>query len=201
MLLPNQLTVLRIILTPVFVVMYVSEDPTIKQISLGIYIIAAVTDWYDGWLARKFDYITNWGKFLDPLADKILTSAAFLAFVYLNVLPLWMVVLIIVRDFVITGMRLYADYQDIGFTTIRMAKWKTFLQMAFIYYLLAVYTAKSVGSLYTAYKDVFASLTDSTLIYGIMIVVTVYTVFTGLVYLQKNKFLIKKLFTFENKLS
>ena len=201
MLLPNQLTVLRIILTPVFVVMYVSEDPTIKQISLGIYIIAAVTDWYDGWLARKFDYITNWGKFLDPLADKILTSAAFLVFVYLDVLALWMVVLIIVRDFIITGLRLYADYQNIGFTTIRLAKWKTFLQMAFIYYLLAVFTARSVSSLHTNYREIFNSLTNSTMIHLIMLIITVYTVFTGLVYLKKNKILIKKLFTFENKLS
>jgi CDP-diacylglycerol--glycerol-3-phosphate 3-phosphatidyltransferase len=201
MLLPNQLTVLRIILTPVFVVMYVSEDPTVKQISLGIYIIAAVTDWYDGWLARKFDYITNWGKFLDPLADKILTSAAFLVFVYLDVLALWMVVLIIIRDFLITGLRLYADYQNIGFTTIRIAKWKTFFQMAFIYYLLAVFTARTIPSLYQNYEEIFASLTDAYAINLVMLFVTVYTVFTGVIYLQKNKFLIKKLFTFENKLS
>ena len=84
MILPNQLTVLRIILTPVFVYLFLMDDPVLKQISLGVFIIAAITDWYDGWLARKFNYITAWGKFLDPLADKILTSAAFFSFVFME---------------------------------------------------------------------------------------------------------------------
>jgi CDP-diacylglycerol--glycerol-3-phosphate 3-phosphatidyltransferase len=74
MVLPNQLTVLRIILSPIFLFFFLSENLLFKQISIGIFIIAALTDWYDGWLARKFNYITNWGKFWDPLADKILTD-------------------------------------------------------------------------------------------------------------------------------
>jgi len=77
MVLPNQLTTLRIILTPIFFFLFISDNPLLKQIALIIYFIAAITDWYDGWLARKFNYITNWGKFMDPLADKFLTSAAF----------------------------------------------------------------------------------------------------------------------------
>ena len=81
MTLPNQLTILRIILTPIFLYLFLSEDPLLIQISIGVFIVAALTDWYDGWLARKFNYITDWGKFWDPLADKILTSAAFLGFV------------------------------------------------------------------------------------------------------------------------
>ena len=115
MVLPNQLTVLRIILTPVFLVLFLSGDPLLIQISLAVYLIAAITDWYDGWLARKFNYITEWGKFLDPLADKILTSGAFFAFVYLDVLELWMVLVIVIRDFAITGLRGYADYQHAHF--------------------------------------------------------------------------------------
>lgn len=105
MILPNQLTVLRIILTPVFVYLFLMDDPVLKQISLGVFILAAITDWYDGWLARKFNYITAWGKFLDPLADKILTSSAFFAFVFLGVLPLWMVIVIAARDFFVTFLR------------------------------------------------------------------------------------------------
>ena len=98
MIYPNQLTVLRIILTPVFYFLFRTGDPLLVHISMGVYIVAAFTDWYDGWLARKFNYITEWGKFLDPLADKILNSAAFFAFVYLDMLELWMVIIIVIRD-------------------------------------------------------------------------------------------------------
>jgi len=80
MTLPNQLTILRIILSPVFLLFFLSDVIWIKQFSVIIYIVAALSDWYDGWLARKFNYITSWGKFWDPLADKILTSAAFIGF-------------------------------------------------------------------------------------------------------------------------
>ena len=80
MTLPNQLTILRIVLTPLFLILFLSSEPLLKQISVGIFIIAALSDWYDGWLACKFNYITEWGKFMDPLADKILTSAAFIGF-------------------------------------------------------------------------------------------------------------------------
>lgn len=141
MVLPNQLTVLRIILSPIFLFFFLSENPLFKQISIGIFIVAALTDWYDGWLARKFNYITNWGKFWDPLADKILTSIAFIGFVILGVLPLWMVIIILVRDFIITILRAYADYKGASFPTSVYAKWKTFIQMAFLYYLLVIYTA------------------------------------------------------------
>ena len=136
MVLPNQLTILRIILTPVFLFLFLSEDPLLKQISILVFIIAALTDWYDGWLARKFNYITSWGKFWDPLADKILTAGAFFGFVFLGVIPLWMVIIIILRDFIITGLRAYADYKGQSFPTSYYAKWKTFIQMAFLYYLL-----------------------------------------------------------------
>jgi CDP-diacylglycerol---glycerol-3-phosphate 3-phosphatidyltransferase len=80
MTLPNQLTILRIFLTPVFVALFLSENVFLKQLSVPVYIVAALTDWYDGWFARKFGYMTKWGRFLDPLADKILTSSAFIAF-------------------------------------------------------------------------------------------------------------------------
>ncbi|MCB0743927.1 MAG: CDP-diacylglycerol--glycerol-3-phosphate 3-phosphatidyltransferase, partial [Ignavibacteriae bacterium] len=125
MVLPNQLTTLRIILTPVFLFLFLSENPILKQISLAIYILAAITDWYDGWLARKFNYITTWGKFMDPLADKVLTSTAFFAFVAIGVLELWMVLVVVFRDLLITGLRLFADWKKKSFTTSKLAKAKT----------------------------------------------------------------------------
>lgn len=197
MILPNQLTVMRIILTPVFVALFVADDPLMKKISLIVYIIAAITDWYDGWLARKFNYITEWGKFLDPLADKILTSAAFLSFVFLDVLELWMVLVIIFRDVIITGLRLLADMRKVNFNTSRLAKWKTFIQMGFIYYLLIVYTFYADPDLEKSYSSLFASLTDSMIIYYCMFFVTAYTFFTGAYYIIKNGKLLKKVFLYE----
>ena len=89
MILPNQLTILRIVLTPVFLYLFISDDLLMKQISLVVFLVAALSDWYDGWLARKFNYITEWGKFMDPLADKILTSAAFIGFSLVGLLWSW----------------------------------------------------------------------------------------------------------------
>lgn len=194
MILPNQLTVLRIILTPVFLVLFLMDDPLFKQISILVYIIAAITDWYDGWLARKFNYITDWGQFLDPLADKILTSTAFFAFVAIGVLELWMVLLIVIRDIVITGLRLFAEQKKSKFATSRSAKWKTFLQMAFLYYLLLLYVSKTFIQFHQEYLSVFLILENAQLIYFTMLFITIFTIYTGITYFYKNRFLIKRLF-------
>ncbi|MBZ0199755.1 MAG: CDP-diacylglycerol--glycerol-3-phosphate 3-phosphatidyltransferase [Ignavibacteriaceae bacterium] len=197
MLLPNQLTVLRIILTPVFLFFFLSEDPLMKQISLGIYIIAALTDWYDGWLARKFNYITAWGKFWDPLADKILVSAAFLGFVFIGYVELWMVIIIILRDFVITSLRAYADYRDFTFPTSYYAKWKTFIQMVFLYYLLILYVGKNTSAIYLHNEEIFNLLLNERLIYFSMLVITAITFHSGITYIYKNRKLIGKLLNSE----
>ena len=198
MVLPNQLTILRIILTPVFLVLFLTGEPLLIQISYLVFIIAAITDWYDGWLARKFNYITEWGKFMDPLADKILTSTAFMAFVIVGILPLWMVLLIIIRDLVITLIRVYADYRKVSFTTTRTAQIKTFMQMIFLYYLLLIYTLKTFEGLQIAYKDLFSILLDPLGIYISMLLITLFTVITGITYIFSNRFLIKKLLKGEN---
>lgn len=197
MLLPNQLTVLRIILTPVFFFLFMSDLPVLKQISAVVFIIAAVTDWYDGWLARKFNYITKWGKFLDPLADKILTSAAFIAFVMMGVLELWMVAIIMFRDFFITFMRLYADIKGEGVATSIMAKWKTFFQMSFLYYLLLIYVLKTIDFIYKGNEQLFARLADGQMVYYIMFLITMLTVYTGLAYLYSNRGMIMRIFRHE----
>ena len=198
MVLPNQLTVLRIVLTPVFLVLFLSDDPLLKQISLGVFIIAALTDWYDGWLARKFNYITSWGKFWDPLADKILTSAAFLGFAFLKLVPLWMVIVILVRDFIITTLRAYADYRGKTFSTSYYAKWKTFLQMIFLYYLLIIYVGKLSPQVLPANKEIFDMLLDSNFIYFFMLFITAITFHSGITYLYKNRNLIAGLFKRED---
>lgn len=198
MVLPNQLTVLRIILTPVFLFLFLSGQPALIQISYVVFLVAAITDWYDGWLARKFNYITDWGKFMDPLADKILTSSAFIGFVIVGILPLWMVLLIIIRDLIITLLRIYADYRKVLFTTTRTAQLKTFFQLFFLYYLLLIYTLNTFEKLHESYKSLFAFLMNPAGIYIAMLFITLFTVITGVIYIYSNRFIIKQLVRGEN---
>jgi CDP-diacylglycerol--glycerol-3-phosphate 3-phosphatidyltransferase len=193
MVLPNQLTILRIILTPIFLYLFLSNNPLLIQISLGVFLIASLTDWYDGWLARKFNYITDWGKFWDPLADKILTSTAFLGFVFVGLLPLWMVLLIIFRDLFVTLLRVFAESRGYNFVTTYYAKWKTLLQMVFLYYLLLLYVGMNTKEIYLKYNDLFTLLSNEHFIYFTMLVITIITVHSGITYLLKNKHLISKL--------
>jgi len=198
MVLPNQLTVLRIILTPVFLFLFLTGQPALIQISYVVFLIAAITDWYDGWLARKFNYITDWGKFMDPLADKILTSSAFIGFVIVGILPLWMVLIIIIRDLLITFLRIYAEYRKVLFTTTRTAQLKTFFQLLFLYYLLLIYTLNTIEKLHDSYKSLFAILMNPTGIYISMLLITLFTAITGLTYIYSNRFIIKQLVRGEN---
>ena len=195
MVLPNQLTVLRIILTPFFLFLFISGEPTLIQISLGVFLIAALTDWYDGWLARKFNYITEWGKFMDPLADKILTSTAFFAFVSVGLVNLWMVLLIVLRDAIITLLRIYADYKKVSFNTSYIAKLKTFFQMLFLYYLLVLYSFNTIDYFKNNYQNIINILLNKDLVYYSMLFVTFITVYSGITYFYENKSIIKKLFS------
>ena len=198
MVLPNQLTILRIILTPIFLVLFLTGEPVLIQIAYMVFIIAAITDWYDGWLARKFNYITEWGKFMDPLADKILTATAFIAFVIIGMLQLWMVLLIIIRDLIITLLRVYADYRKVSFMTSRTAQIKTFIQMIFLYYILTIYTLKTFEILHINYNYLFEILLNANAIYFAMLFITLFTVITGITYIFSNRLLIRKMIKGEN---
>lgn len=193
--LPNQLTVLRITLTPVFVALFLSDKTLFKQLSLIVYIVAALTDWYDGWIARKFGYATKWGRFLDPLADKILTSSAFISFASLGLIATWMVILVVTRDILITLLRSYAELKDKPVITTKGAKTKTFIQMVFIYYLLFGYVLKASFE-----KINFETLfLNPTLIYWAMFLITILTVWTGLVYIYDNWKIIKTFYVSASK--
>lgn len=190
--LPNQLTLLRIALTPVFAWFLLSENPILRQLSLVVFVIAALTDWYDGWIARKMGYSTRWGKFLDPLADKILSSAALLAYVSLDLVPAWMVWIVIGRDFFITGLRTYAEYHDQPIVTSKGAQAKTFGEFVVIYYILILYVARNVPGVYEEFGPMIESLMHPQVLYGMMLLVTISTVGTGVAYLFDNrKFLLE----------
>jgi len=194
MTIPNQLTVTRIILTPIFAFLFLSNDKTLNQISLVVFLIAALTDWYDGWLARKYNYISELGKFLDPLADKILTSTAFFAFVYIGLLNFWMVLIIVVRDLVVTLLRVYGQYKKRTFSTSFLAKLKTSLQMIFLYYLLVVYVGIEKELFNFIDRSWSNILLNKAFINYSMILITLITVYTGIEYLYTNRFTLKEIF-------
>ena len=198
MTLPNQLTILRIILSPIFLLFFLSDVIWMKQVSVLIYIIAALSDWYDGWLARKFNYITSWGKFWDPLADKILTSMAFIGFAIVQLIPWWMVIIIVGRDVLITLLRVFADMKNLAFTTSYYAKWKTLLQMVFLYYLLILYVAQFTPEIYQNYAGLISSLLDKQLIFFIALVITAITFHSGIHYVNRNWNIVTKLLKIEN---
>jgi CDP-diacylglycerol---glycerol-3-phosphate 3-phosphatidyltransferase len=192
--LPNQLTLLRVALTPVFVVLLLSGSPIQLQISLVVYIIAALTDWYDGWAARKLGTITRWGKFLDPLADKILSSAAMLAFVGLGLIDAWMVWIVIVRDFIMTFLRAYAEYRDEPIVTSKTAQAKTFGQFVIIYYILILYVARSVPLIAERFGGTIDALMHPEVLFGMMLTVTLSAVGTMIAYFFDNRKILGSLY-------
>ncbi len=129
---PNQLTILRIALTPVFLYYFLQGTPRGQLISTVIFAIASLTDWYDGWYARRFGVITQWGQFMDPLADKLLVSSALVVFATMHYIKGWMVAIIVFRDVMVTIIRSYALWRGKPIVTHIVAKWKTFLQMVTI---------------------------------------------------------------------
>ncbi len=191
---PNSLTIFRIILTPVFVILLLSHSPFLKELSLLVYVIAALTDWYDGWAARKYGYVSRWGKFLDPLADKILSSAALFTFAYLHLVRLWMVWIIVIRDFTITGLRSVAEWYDRPIVTSKTAQAKTFGEFIVIYYILILYVADHSPRLHARYEQLIQTLMNSQVLFGMMLLVTLSTIGTGIMYLFDNRKFLMELY-------
>ncbi|MCI8951435.1 MAG: CDP-diacylglycerol--glycerol-3-phosphate 3-phosphatidyltransferase [Lachnospiraceae bacterium] len=130
--LPNKLTTLRIILIPFFVgtLLYQGgENINFRYIAAGIFIVASLTDLLDGKIARKYNLVTNFGKFMDPLADKLLVCSALICLIELKQLPAWMVIIIISREFIISGFRLVASDNGIVIAASYWGKFKTTFQM------------------------------------------------------------------------
>ena len=198
---PNQLTFLRILLTPVFIAFLFSENPLLRQLSLAVFILAMLTDWYDGWVARRWGYVTRWGTFLDPLADKVVTSAALIAFIYLDLVPPWTVWLIVLRDVAITFLRSYSELKGKPFDTTRMAKTKTFLQFALIYYVLLAYIARDTEYFRVRYGDLLDHLLNPALLYTIMVLIAAITLLTGALYIIDNWTTVKELYASSNRVT
>lgn len=136
--LPNKLTMFRVILIPFFIVfLLVPITPYDKWIALAIFIIASLTDLLDGKIARKYNLVTNFGKFMDPLADKLLVCSALICLIELNKIPSWMVIIIIAREFIISGFRLVAADNGVVIAASYWGKFKTTFQMLAVCLLIA----------------------------------------------------------------
>lgn len=182
----NQLTTLRIILVPVFVLLLMQKDPYLKLVGVIVFAFASLTDIYDGYHARKYGEITRLGAFLDPLADKFLITAAFLFYVWQGYLALWMVLLVAARDILITGLRVYAEFRNRPVVTSREAKYKTLAQNLFAYIVMLFILLR---------EDLFfgkrvAAAMNAILVSGylnyVMFFITAFTVYTGISYLVSN---------------
>ena len=196
---PNQLTILRIGLTPLFVYFFLRETPFYQLMAAIVYVFASITDWYDGWYARHFGVITRWGQFMDPLADKFLVSAALILFAWMNYVIWWMVWIIVLRDILVTVMRIYAIQKGRPIVTSQIAKWKTFSQMTII---LIILVFLNVLNYYGAGSDSYhARYFDFIGIF--MLAITLLTLISAYLYVKENWQLIwqmlKEVFTFASR--
>ncbi len=190
---PNQLTVLRILLTPVFVAMFLSDSPQQRQWSVVIFVVAMLTDWYDGYVARRWGYVTRWGSYLDPFADKILISAALFTFVVVDLVPAWTVWTIVIRDLGITFLRSYSELKGKPFDTSRMAKSKTFVQFVVVHYVLLLSVLSSSVELSPEFRIWVDTLLARSVVDPLMAITTLFTVVTGVLYLIGNRDTLRQL--------
>ncbi|WP_029233370.1 CDP-diacylglycerol--glycerol-3-phosphate 3-phosphatidyltransferase [Butyrivibrio sp. VCB2006] len=137
--LPNKLTVLRVVLIPFFVAFLLLSpgNDTFKWIAMAIFILASLTDMLDGKIARKYNLITDFGKFMDPLADKLLVCSAMICLIELGRIPSWIVVIIIAREFIISGFRLIAADNGRVIAASYWGKFKTTFQMIMVILMIA----------------------------------------------------------------
>ena len=145
--LPNKLTILRVIMIPFFVLALLyngGENQTLRYVAAAIFIIASLTDMLDGKIARKYNLVTNFGKFMDPLADKLLVCSALICLVELKELPAWMVSVIISREFIISGFRLVASDNGVVIAASYWGKFKTTFQMIAVVLLIVGIPALSM---------------------------------------------------------
>ena len=174
--LPNKITIFRVILIPFFLVaLLVDAIPAGKWIALGIFIVASLSDMVDGKLARKYNLVTDFGKFMDPLADKLLTCSAMIAMISLNLIPSWVVIVIIAREFTISGFRLIASDNGKVIAANMWGKVKTTVQMIMIIYLIVKVAAN--------WDSLFFNVVAQVLIYAALAL----TVISLMTYILGNK--------------
>ncbi|MBQ1547042.1 MAG: CDP-diacylglycerol--glycerol-3-phosphate 3-phosphatidyltransferase [Lachnospiraceae bacterium] len=176
--LPNKLTILRVIMIPFFVffLLFKPEEFTYRLIADIIFVLASLTDLLDGKIARKYNLVTNFGKFMDPLADKLLVCSALICLVSLKLLPAWIAIIIISREFIISGFRLVAADNGVVIAASMWGKFKTTFQMIMIIVLVLNFD--------NYYMHIFGII--------LIVVATALTIISLIDYIVKNKDVLKE---------
>lgn len=186
---PNKLTIARMIITPVFLAVLLWESlPHRFLIATIIYSIAAITDAIDGKLARKNNQITNFGKLLDPIADKVLTTSALLAFMVMDLCNIWIVMIVLTREFAVASIRMIAAANGVVIPANFWGKLKTVSQMTFTIVIMLL--GEVQGLLQTYAADFAATLPDNLLSMisnGLLWITAILTVISGAIYIKDSK--------------
>lgn len=185
--LPNKLTLMRIILTPIFMAVLYWGFPGADYAALAIFMIASLTDLLDGKIARKYNLVTDFGKFADPLADKILVTAAMLWFVEVGRMPAWALLVVLLREFAVSGLRMIASDNGRVIAAGWSGKVKTASTMVCIVVMLllgpSLAAYQSGGGLTAVPWDRYISWADTVCVW----VITLTTLYSGVEYFVKNK--------------
>ena len=176
--LANKLTLLRVIMIPFFVFFLLKGDPSNMAIAGGIFIVASLTDFLDGYIARSRNLVTKFGKFMDPLADKLLVMSAFVCMVELQLVPSWIVIVILAREFIVSIFRAIAASDGIVIAAGKLGKYKTTTQMIAI--ILLCFGNFPFNSLNIPMDQIFLYLC------------TFLTILSGFDYILKNKVVLKE---------
>jgi len=182
--LPNKLTLVRILLTFLIMGLLFVPGAVAKGLCLGLFLVAAATDWWDGYLARRLHQVSPLGILLDPIADKVLVIGLLLAFLQLGLIRAWMVLVITIREFLITGVRLYAASRHLVIPAAREGKHKTVSQMLTILIILVLLVVREVVS-ESAAGGVEAWMRD--LILWCMWVTVMLTIISGASFFWRNR--------------
>jgi len=187
---PNFISFARLLISPVIYLLFISNKAELENIACWLFIIASITDTIDGWAARRLGEVTRWGEFLDPLADKALTNFALVAFAQYNIIPWWMVVIIISRDLLSTLLRIFGLAVQNPLKTSMSAKIKTTFQMVFISFVfILIYIRNTFTSIspQTIENIIFSPIT-----YILALIVTAMALYSMAGYVIKLIFLTKK---------
>jgi len=193
----NRITMLRIALTFVFMFCFSFPFkgvwiPWSKVLSLIIFLFAALSDFFDGFVAKKKNIVTDFGRLMDPIADKILVLAAFIAFVRIQLIDDWMLVIIVSREILITSLRLFALNKGKVLSAARAGKHKTVSQMVVIFYILGFIVLKEIILTFSTWNPSWERFFRGS-IYVMMLFTVGLTLYSGLSYLLENRKIITKL--------
>jgi CDP-diacylglycerol--glycerol-3-phosphate 3-phosphatidyltransferase len=175
------------LLTPLFLYCYSRPSLQWQLGGVAIFVLASLTDWYDGYIARKYGVITRLGQFLDPLADKILVLSGFYLFVYMGILNFWLVTVIAFRDIFVTVLRIYALFVGMPIITHLVAKWKTFIQMVFQFIILFTFPFMKSHPNLQPYLELYQIWAN-----WILLGIAILTAWSMIIYIKENWQLITK---------